>query len=63
MRRVEADTLLVQEFQLTPEGYLLRMIADTSEVFRPAALPDFEINLQQLHNGDEGEWVGQRAIE
>jgi len=60
MLRVEADTLLVQEFQLTPEGYLLRMIADTSEVFRPAALPDFEIN---LHNGDEGEWVGQRAIE
>lgn len=45
---IEGETLMIQEFQLTPEGYLLRTVADAGEVFRPAALPGFEINLQAL---------------
>ncbi|MCS7065983.1 MAG: Uma2 family endonuclease [Fimbriimonadales bacterium] len=45
---IEAETLAIQELQLTPEGYLVRSTADAGEVFRPAALPGFEINLQEL---------------
>jgi Uma2 family endonuclease len=54
---IEGDTLLIQEFQLTPEGYLLRTIADAGEVFRPAALPGFELNLQALLEEDGGDGV------
>ncbi len=52
---IDSETLLVQEFQLTPEGYLLRTVADAGEVFRPAALPGLEINLQALlEEGSDG---------
>ncbi len=53
---IDGETLMVQEFQLTPEGYLLRTVAEAGEVFRPAALPGFELNLQRLLG--EGETDG-----
>lgn len=45
---IDAETLAIQELQLTPEGYLLHTVAEAGEAFRPAALPGFEINLQEL---------------
>ncbi|GBC92202.1 hypothetical protein HRbin15_00667 [bacterium HR15] len=45
---VDSETLVIQELMLTPGGYQVCTVADAGEVFRPAALPGFEINLQVL---------------
>ncbi|MEN3002523.1 MAG: Uma2 family endonuclease [Armatimonadota bacterium] len=45
---VDSETLVMQEFRLTPTGYRIETVADAGEVFRPAALPGFEMNLQEL---------------
>lgn len=50
---IDAETLSIQEFQLTPEGYLLRTVADAGEPFHSAALPGFEMNLRNLLEEDE----------
>ncbi len=44
---IDSETLVAQELKLTPDGYQISTVADAGEVFRPAALPGFEINLQQ----------------
>lgn len=45
---IDQNTLTVEEFQWTPEGYLLRQVVKGGDVFRPKALPGFEVNLKAL---------------
>ncbi len=45
---VDSETLSVQELQWTPEGYVIRGVAEAGEVFRSQALEGFEVNLQAL---------------
>ncbi|MFA0742637.1 MAG: hypothetical protein DFNUSKGM_002764 [Candidatus Fervidibacter sacchari] len=45
---VDQETLTVEEFQWTPEGYLLRQVVKGGDVFRPKALEGFEVNLKRL---------------
>jgi Uma2 family endonuclease len=45
---VDQETLTVEEFQWTPEGYLLRQVVKGGDVFRPRALEGFEVNLKRL---------------
>ncbi|GBC83734.1 hypothetical protein HRbin11_00152 [bacterium HR11] len=47
---VDSETLVIQEFQYTPEGYLCRATVEAGEVFRPQALAGLEIDLTA--------WVG-----
>ncbi|MDW8029663.1 MAG: hypothetical protein RMK94_14860 [Armatimonadota bacterium] len=37
-----------EEFQWTPEGYLLKQVVKGGDVFRPKSLPNFEVNLKGL---------------
>ena len=48
---IDSETLMAQELKLTPAGYQISVVADAGEVFRPAALPGFELNLQALLEG------------
>jgi Uma2 family endonuclease len=48
---IDSETLMVQELRLAPDGYQISVVADAGEVFRPAALPGFELNLQALLEG------------
>jgi Uma2 family endonuclease len=45
---VDSETLVIQEFQYTPEGYLCRATVEAGEVFRPQALPGLELDLAAL---------------
>ena len=45
---VDSETLSIQELQWTPEGYVIRGVAEAGEVFRSQALEGFEVNLQAL---------------
>ncbi|GBC83733.1 hypothetical protein HRbin11_00151 [bacterium HR11] len=45
---VDSETLVIQEFQYTPEGYLCRATVEAGEVFRPQALPGWEVDLAAL---------------
>ncbi|MFN3421359.1 MAG: Uma2 family endonuclease [Armatimonadota bacterium] len=45
---IDQDSLTVEEFQWTPEGYLLRQVVKGGDVFRPKGLPGFEVNLKAL---------------
>ena len=45
---VDQETLTIEEFQWTPEGYLLKQVVKGGDIFRPKALPGFEVNLKAL---------------
>jgi len=45
---VDQETLTVEEFQWTPESYLLGQVVKGGDVFRPKALEGFEVNLKRL---------------
>ncbi len=45
---IDSETLTIYEYQHTPEGYLLRTIAEAGEVFVSKALEGFTLNLQEL---------------
>lgn len=45
---IDSETLVIQELQWTPEGYVIRTVAEPGEVFRSKALEGFEVNLQAL---------------
>lgn len=45
---IDSETLVIQELQWTPEGYVIRTVAEPGEVFRSKALEGFELNLQAL---------------
>lgn len=45
---IDSETLSIQELQWTPEGYVIRTVAEAGEVFRSKALEGFEINLKAL---------------
>jgi len=45
---VDSETLVIQEFQYTPEGYLCRATVEAGEVFRPQALLGLELDLAAL---------------
>lgn len=45
---IDSETLTAQEYQHTPEGYLLRTVASAGELFEPKALKGLQLNLQEL---------------
>lgn len=45
---IDSETQSIQELQWTPEGYVIRTVAEAGEVFRAKALEGFEINLKAL---------------
>lgn len=45
---IDSQTLLIQEFQHTPEGYLCRTTVADGETFRPRLFPELKINLKKL---------------
>ncbi|MCS7190285.1 MAG: Uma2 family endonuclease [Fimbriimonadales bacterium] len=45
---IDSETLVIQELQWTPDGYVIRTVAEPGEVFRSKALEGFELNLQAL---------------
>lgn len=45
---IDQDTLTIEEFQWTPEGYLLKQAVKGGDVFRPKGLTNFEVNLKAL---------------
>ncbi len=45
---IDSETLTIYEYQHTPEGYLLRTVAEAGEVFISKALEGFTLNLQEL---------------
>ncbi len=51
---IDSETLTIQEYQHTPEGYLLRTAAEAGEVFHSKAVEGFTINLRQLVGEQEG---------
>lgn len=44
----DQEALTVEEFQWTPNGYLLTQVIKSGEVFRPKALPEIELNIKGL---------------
>ncbi|HIE53261.1 MAG TPA: Uma2 family endonuclease [Armatimonadetes bacterium] len=57
---VDPDDLSLEEYQLTPQGYVGRGRVEAGEVFRPGLFPGLEINLQTLLAGrlEEAEGKG-----
>lgn len=49
---IDSQTLLIQEFQHTPEGYLCRATVASGEVFRPHLFSGLKIDLKELLDGD-----------
>jgi len=45
---IDQETLLVEEYQWTPEGYLRRQAVDARTPFRPHLFPDLTLELAQL---------------
>lgn len=45
---IDSETLTVCEYQHTPDGYLLRTVAEEGELFQPRALEGFSLNLKEL---------------
>ncbi len=45
---IDSETLTVYEYQYTPEGYLLRTVAEAGETFQSHALEGFSLNLKEL---------------
>lgn len=45
---VDADDLLIEEYRLTPDGYLRAQTIAPGELFRPGLFPDLTLNLAEL---------------
>ena len=45
---IDQETLLVEEYQWTPDGYLRRQAVDACTPFRPHLFPDFALVMGQL---------------
>jgi len=45
---VDQETLLVEEYQWTPEGYLRRQAVDARTPFRPHLFPELTLEMGQL---------------
>jgi hypothetical protein len=45
---IDQETLLVEEYQWTPEGYLRRQAVGASMQFRPHLFPDLALVMAQL---------------
>ena len=45
---VDADDLIVEEYRLTPEGYLRAQTLGPGEVFQPGLFPGLALNLAEL---------------
>ncbi len=45
---IDSETLTIYEYQHTPDGYLLRTLAQEGELFQPRALEGFSLNLKEL---------------
>lgn len=45
---VDSELLLIEEFRLTPDGYLAAARVAAGEAFRPQLFPELEINLADL---------------
>ncbi len=45
---IDQETLLVEEYQWTPEGYLRRQAVDARTPFRPLLFPDLTLEMTQL---------------
>ncbi|MEJ5384532.1 MAG: Uma2 family endonuclease [Fimbriimonadales bacterium] len=45
---IDQETLLVEEYQWTPEGYLRRQAVDARTPFRPLLFPDLTLEMAQL---------------
>lgn len=45
---IDQETLTIEEFHWTEEGYLLTQTVGSGEVFRPRLFPDWELNLKAL---------------
>jgi len=56
---VDQDTLAIEEYQWTPDGYLRRAPLRASRKFKPSLFPDLEIDLPKLlgANGPQEEHV------
>jgi Uma2 family endonuclease len=48
---VDPALLIIEEYQITPDGYLRTGGAAAGEVFRPRLFPELEINLRTLMGG------------
>jgi len=47
---VDADELIVEEYRLTPEGYLRAQTLASGEVFQPGLFPGLSLNLAELRS-------------
>jgi len=45
---IDQETLLVEEYQWTPEGYLRRQAVDARTPFRPHLFPELTLEMGQL---------------
>lgn len=52
---IDQESLLIEEYQWTPEGYLRRQAVDARTPFRPQLFPELEITLQALVPPVEGQ--------
>jgi Uma2 family endonuclease len=52
---VDQETLLIEEYQWTPEGYLRRQAVDAQTPFRPHLFPELTLQMAQLASPPEGE--------
>ena len=52
---VDQETLLIEEYQWTPEGYLCRQAVDAQTPFRPHLFPELTLQMAQLSPPAEGE--------
>jgi Uma2 family endonuclease len=52
---VDQETLLIEEYQWTPEGYLRRQAVDAQTPFRPHLFPELTLQMAHLTPPPEGE--------
>jgi Uma2 family endonuclease len=52
---VDQETLVIEEYQWTPEGYLRRQAVDAQTPFRPHLFPDLILQMAHLTPPPEGE--------
>jgi len=52
---VDQETLLIEEYQWTPEGYLRRQAVDAQTPFRPYLFPELTLQMAHLTPPPEGE--------
>lgn len=45
---IDQETLTVEEYRWTPEGYLLLQVVKSGETFQPKLFPELEINIKDL---------------